>query len=389
MRVAVIAGWYPSEDDPVNGVFVREQALAVALQHDVSVVADDPSPARGLAPFRLIERDEDGLRTIRVIHRRPGMRWLGSLTFLLGVLAAVWRLARRGERPDVLHAHVYAAGLSAVAAGRLVGAPVVITEHLSLFRLGAVNGLDRIVARLAFAGADLVSPVSDELAGHLVRAGYRPRRMEVVPNVVDTHRFHPGDPEGAPAGRRLLSVGRLSQVKGTDVLLEAMAVIHPARPDVTLEIIGDGPDRAAYEARARELGLGDAVAFRGNRPPDEVAAAMRSADLLLLPSRTENLPCVAIEAAASGLRVIASDVGGTSEVVSPDVGLLVPAEDPATLAAATLEALDHGADAYDGGAAARLAGERFGAEAVARRWMQLYRTLPRRRRRLPSLSSRR
>ena len=386
MRVAVVAGWYPSEDDPVNGIFVREHALALALAHDVTVIADDTAPARGLAPFRLVERDEGGLRTIRVVHRRPRLGRLGSLTFLLGVLAAVARLARSGERPDVLHAHVYAAGLSAVAAGRLVAAPVVITEHLSLFRLGQVTGLDRVVARLAFAGADLVSPVSDELAGHLVRAGYRFRRIEVVPNVVDTGRFHPGEAE--PARRRLLTVGRPSQVKGTDVLLEAMAVIHPARPGVTLEIIGDGPDRAAYEARARDLGLGDAVRFRGNRPPEEVAAAMREADLLLLPSRTENLPCVAIEAAASGLRVIASDVGGTSEVVSPDVGVLVPAEDPATLAAATLEALD-GASAYDGDAAARLARERYGADAVARRWTELYRSLPRRRRRRSAPSSHR
>jgi glycosyltransferase involved in cell wall biosynthesis len=388
MRVAVIAGWYPSENDRVNGVFVREHALAVALQHDVTVIADESSPARGLAPFRLVERDEEGLRTIRVVHRRPWMRKLGSLTFALGVLVAVRRLARRGERPDVLHAHVYAAGLSAVAAGRLIGAPVVITEHLSLFRLGRVTGLDRIVAKLAFAGADLVSPVSDELAGHLLSAGYRARRIEVVPNVVDTRRFHPGERESGHAGLRLLSVGRPSPVKGTDVLLEAMAVIHPARPGITLEIIGDGPDRAAYEARALELGLGDAVRFRGSRPPDEVAAAMREADLLLLPSRTENLPCVAIEAAASGLRVIASDVGGTSEVVSPDVGVLVPAEDPATLAAATLEALDDGAGAYDAGTAARLARERFGAEAVARRWTELYRSLPRRRRRRTSPSSR-
>jgi glycosyltransferase involved in cell wall biosynthesis len=71
------------------------------------------------------------------------------------------------------------------------------------------------------------------------------------------------------------------------------------------------------------------------------------------------------------------------------VGILVPAEDPAMLAAATLEALDHAAGAYDGGAAARLAGERFGAEAVARRWTELYRSLPRRRRRRTSPSSRR
>src|SRR5688572_9248724 len=136
MRVAVIAGWYPSDLDPVNAVFVREHALALALEHDVTVVADDPSPARGIAPFRLVERDEQGLRTIRVVHRRPRMPRLGSLTFVLGVLAAVRRLAWRGELPDVLHAHVYAAGLSAVAAGRLFGVPVVITEHLSLFRLG-------------------------------------------------------------------------------------------------------------------------------------------------------------------------------------------------------------------------------------------------------------
>ena len=118
---------------------------------------------------------------------------------------------------------------------------------------------------------------------------------------------------------RLLNVAALAEKKGHRFLLEALAEL----PDATLEIVGDGELRADLEARVRELGLEDRVAFLGERPKHEVARLMREARLFVLPSLAENLPVVLIEAMASGLPSVATRVGGVPEMLGGDDGELV------------------------------------------------------------------
>lgn len=372
MRVLVVPKWYPWPDRPVLGSFCREHARALARRHDVVVLASDAVRSPGFPVFECSDAVEGELRTLRVRYRRPGFRPVGVGYQLAGMLIALRRLRLDGWRPDVVHAHVYSAGLPAVVLGRLTGARVVLSEHYTGFQRGLITGSDRFAARIAFRWADLVAPVSRDLARHVQALAPR-ARVRVVENVVDTDVFHPPrERRGqAPDGSaRLLTVAALVAKKGHADLLEALALL-PQHPKVTLELVGDGELRRELTEHARRLGLEAAVRFHGERSKLQVAELMRQADLFVLPSLFENLPCVLIEAMASGLPSVATAVGGVPDLVDEASGVLCPPHDPSALAAAISSALKRRGQ-VDPLTLASRAQRRFGYEAIERIWTQIY-----------------
>src|SRR5262249_12787849 len=138
-----------------------------------------------------------------------------------------------------------------------------------------------------------------------------------------------------PQASDLVFIGELRVLKGVDVLLAALAQL--AREGVTATIVGEGPDRTVFEAQASALGLARSVRFVGARP---ARAAFTLGRLLLVPSRAESLPYIVLEAAAAGVPLIATNVGGIPEIFGPDAADLVPPGDAAALARAIAAALD-------------------------------------------------
>jgi glycosyltransferase involved in cell wall biosynthesis len=367
-RVLVVPKWYPWPDRPVFGVFCREQARAVARTNEVAVIASDAVRSPGFAVYELSDGVEDGLRTLRVRYRRPRLRAAGMGFQLAGMLAALRRLRRDGFRPEVVHAHVYSAALPALVLARRCRAPLVVSEHYTGYRRGLVRGSDRWVARVGLGRADLLAPVSRDLARELrPLAPHTP--MRVVPNPVDTDLFHPPGRRTEDGPLRLLNVAWLAEKKGHAHLLEALARL--GRDDVALDVVGEGELRNALEKRARELGLAERVRFLGPRSHAEVAELMRGAHLFVLPSLYENLPVVLIEAMASGLPSVATRVGGVPELVDEQAGLLVPPADAAALADG-IEAMAARLGGVDPVALARRARERYGHEAVGGLWDDAY-----------------
>lgn len=141
---------------------------------------------------------------------------------------------------------------------------------------------------------------------------------------------------------------RMVEKKGLDTLVAAIGeLVAAGRDDVRLELIGDGPDRAALEAQIAGLGIGDRVVLRGGQPPSEVRATLRRAQVFALPAReardgdTDGLPVALLEAMAHGVAVIATPIAGLPEaVVDGETGLLVGPDDPAALAGAIARLLD-------------------------------------------------
>ncbi len=139
--------------------------------------------------------------------------------------------------------------------------------------------------------------------------------------------------------------------KGLDTLVAAIAeLVAAGRTDVRLEIIGDGPGRAALEAQIAELGVGDRVVLRGGQPPTEVRATLARAQVFALAAReardgdTDGLPVALLEAMAHGVAVVATPIAGLPEaVIDGETGLLVPPDDSAALAAAIARLLDDSA----------------------------------------------
>jgi glycosyltransferase involved in cell wall biosynthesis len=147
--------------------------------------------------------------------------------------------------------------------------------------------------------------------------------------------------DSEPRPLRLITVARLSREKGTDDLLRATAILRRAGAQVTLTVVGDGPERASLKGLASELGLDGKVEFTGFLSQGhELVAALDRADVFVLASHSEGLPHSVVEAMARALPVVATDVGGMPELLGDDAGVVVPSADPAALAGALAELAD-------------------------------------------------
>ena len=180
----------------------------------------------------------------------------------------------------------------------------------------------------AYDPVDLFVCPSQFMAAKMTEARVFPDRLRVLRNFVDAGAFKVKDQHGGP----ILYASRLSQEKGVDVLVEAMAFMAA---DARLDIAGDGPERPALEARAADVAPGR-IRFLGRRPKIEMAELMRAAAVVAVPSRCyENQPLTVLEAFAAGVPVVGSALGGIAELVVPgETGELVPPNDPQALARA-------------------------------------------------------
>jgi glycosyltransferase involved in cell wall biosynthesis len=204
--------------------------------------------------------------------------------------------------------------------------------------------------RVAYSFAHTVVANSRAAAAQL-RLEHVPRhKVAVVPNGLDSSLFTPR--AARPRLRTITVVANLRAEKGHDVLIDAAPDVLRRFPDARFEIVGDGPQRAALVDRARARGVDAAFTFRGHC--DDVPGCLREADVFVLPSRSEAFPNALVEAMAAGLPVVASAAGGIRELVDHDrTGILVPAGDPAALAAAICRLVSEPDTAARYGAAAR------------------------------------
>lgn len=373
MNVLFITASYPTAERPIDAIFVKEHARAAARHANVAVLHIDrvdnaprvPTPVRGSDP---------DFPTWRVAYRRKPE----AASYVANLVAAFRGYAhvrRAGFEPDVIHAHFFLTGVPAVVLGRLHRKPVVVTEHWSVFlpedpaSLGAPM---KRAARFAYEGAEIVLPVSEALRAGIVATTGADARFLVVPNAVDEELFSFAPRNGREDGvRRIVGVGDIYDVKGWDLLLDAVAELRTRRSDFRVEIVGEGPLEDAYRRRAAELRLDGVVTFLGFRPKRDVASIVRDSDLLVLPSRYDNSPCVIGEALSAGVPVVGTSVGGVPELVSEQDGLLARPRDPASIADQLERALDH-LDDFDRAAISRAAHARFGLEAIGRTLAEVY-----------------
>jgi glycosyltransferase involved in cell wall biosynthesis len=261
-------------------------------------------------------------------------------------------------RPDVIHGYLFGPNLFAALAGRLCGVPVIAVakRNVDAFETPRQVFIQRFAHRLATH----VTAVSEEVAASSVALGVPRSRITVIPNGVDVARFDGLDSAGdglglpgRPAGVPLIgSVGCLAPRKDYGTLLRALALLAGRGRDFRCAIAGDGPERAALEAQAREAGLASRIAFLGER--GDVDRLLPAFDVFTLSSREEGIPNALLEAMAAARPCVATRVGGNAEVLEDGrTGWLVPPRDPEALAAALGTALAHPGAAKSRGLAAR------------------------------------
>ncbi len=263
----------------------------------------------------------------------------GSLRYFAGALVffpKTVRFAQMMDRDEITHIHAHFASHPAAAAfviHRLTGIPYSFTAHGSdLHRdrhmLCEKTAEAAFVVTISHFNKQIFVDVCGESAHH---------KVQVIRCGVDTQVFQPRSPSSQPF--TICCIGTLHEVKGQTYLIEACQILKTRGIDFTCHFVGDGPDRDALTMQVAEAGLGEQVKFHGQKTRQEVIAFLREADVLVAPSvpsrdnRREGIPVVLIEAMASGVAVVASQLSGIPELVEHEVsGLLVTPGEPTAIA---------------------------------------------------------
>jgi glycosyltransferase involved in cell wall biosynthesis len=377
MRVVWITHNYPRRAGDLSGAFLHP--LAVALrQLDIDVRVVVPSDAGQGGRHAL-----DGVPVRRVRYASPAgerLAYGGTMANALRTPAGWWRLARlgralrRGARAELagaargqylVHAHWWIpAGLAAPP-----DVPMMLTSHGTDARLLDRFPISAIIARPVYRRARLVTTVSQALA----RTVERRTGVTVADDCVHPMPVVDAVRPWTDRSGGLVAIGRLTRQKRFALALDAFAALRASQPELTLTIVGDGPERAALQHQAAALGVTTAVRFTGTVDPERVPDLLASAVCCLMPARDEGFGLAAAEALMQGVPVVAcTDGGGLLDVVGASRGGRVVAPTAGAIATAAAELMasaDAAAAAHDAGRHWR---EQLSAACVADRCLDWY-----------------
>jgi glycosyltransferase involved in cell wall biosynthesis len=275
----------------------------------------------------------------------PKRRTMLSFQAAGQLIRMAWFIRR--QKIDVVHAHDLWGNLMAVPAAWLARAPVIISSQRNLATLWWYTPRRKKIIRRVHLLATFVIANSDASRRLLIEEFWIPsERVRVLHNGVDFERIatvHGNRRELFPGlasnAKLIINVANMnSNVKGQSVLIEAAMDVCTALPESKFVLVGDGPLRAQFEEQVRKLGIWDHFLFLGRRR--DVPEILSCGDLFVFPSFAEGLPNAVLEAAAAGLPIVATTVGGIPEIIEHGVaGLLVPPKNPQALCAALLQLL--------------------------------------------------
>ncbi len=387
-KVLVMSHSYPNNMLPLHGLWVERLVQHLKAGCDIKVIAPvQYCPPVPLLPeyyrrFRRIEA-RSWSEGVEVLHPRflvgPAMAFysLEAATYYLGVVRTIDRL-RRDFPFDLIHAHfTFPDGAVAARLSRRYSVPYIITEQSPWLPWMARPGLVRESSLWAARRSARVVAISQSVYHEIAELTGAPDKVVVIPDGVDGDAFTPGDSGDSWNPDQILFVGFINYVKGVDVLLRAMERLIQRRPGTRLVIVGGSYYRGKriLEDELRkmviDLGLTKWVHFAGTMPLPALVQKMRESAVLVLPSRSESFGSVLVEALACGTPVVATRCGGPEDIVTDEVGVLVPKEDPEALAGA-LEKVLASRGTYSPARLREHALGRFGWDTVARRYVDLF-----------------
>jgi teichuronic acid biosynthesis glycosyltransferase TuaC len=338
IRAAVVTHLYPTDVEPARGAAVYQHYLEFAKLADVSVfcVMPDYPDSRFLHPRTFQHRRACHLYAApegAIVHY-PALPWITRPLNGLNCARRLMPHLRRVHPDIILSTFLYPDGYAAVSCGRKLGIPVIVEGIGSDLR--RVKGYwARRWTRETIRNAHYLTTVSAELRRRAIEEfGADPGNVRVRRQGCDAEIFQPASRSAArlgleidPDAELIVFVGRLVEIKGLRELLDCLPGLISRHPRVQLACVGEGPLLQELQSRAQRSGMEGKIRFPGALPPKGVAEWMAASNLVCLPSYSEGLPNVVIEALASGRPVVASEVGGIPELIDSNCGFLVPAKD--------------------------------------------------------------
>lgn len=350
MKILGLTNLYPSPWLPLRGVFNKQLFEALARTDDVRLIVPiswtDELKTLGKTMCGLKAGRRSKLHSIDAEHPRylfpPKLfRRTYGRCFLKSIEGAFRRALDEFQPEVLLAAWAYPDGWAAVELGHRHGLPVVVKVHGSdVLLLSKIRGCRERLAQCV-SRADGLIAVSRDLATKAIELGADPSRVTTVYDGVDRTLFYPGDRLEARRQLKLagddpiiLFVGNLVPVKGIDVLLDACQRLALQGRRFHCYLVGQGPLRSELSGRIQQYRLSERVTLVGPRPHAELPNWYRAANVFVLPSRSEGVPCVLLEASACGTPCVASRVGGIPEISEWGAITLIQPDDAVALAEA-------------------------------------------------------
>lgn len=334
MKICINTSSFPKYDGDYAGAFVLELALALKQKgHEIIVLCPVPGSAdyereiKGIKIFRyryafpaswqcLVGA---GKPAVPLIKENPLLLFFVPFLLLSQFISLFFLVLK--EKPDAVNSHwLIPQGLITALVCFLLGKKHLMTLHSTDVYLASKLPFSSLLCRMAENSAKACFVTSGFVKARYERVLGRSSNAFIMPMGVDPAKFFPFGREKRDFNK-ILFIGRLHEIKGINYLIEAFVLLANELPDLKLEIAGDGEERAALESLVRKYALENRIQFSGFIPNNKLAAYYNSAACIAVPSllmpsgETEGMPVVIVEAMTCGIPVIASDVGGISDLV--------------------------------------------------------------------------
>ena len=321
-NVLFLSSWYPSRVHTTLGNFVRYHALAASKYNSINVlyiVADD-----NVKDYEIKYFQDHELKTTIVYFKRGIFKYLNY--FVAFTKGFHFVKEKNKLKFDIVHMNIMHPGIwQALYLKWRYKIPYVVSENWHGFQDLAkynLSFLEMKLIKLGFRFSSVISPVSKQLKNCMINANYQ-AKYQIIPNVVDTDKFHIGESDTNKNNFNFLHVSTLDDsIKNVSGIIDAFEKIK--HKNMVLKIIGDGPVDWIIK-KVSTLKTKNTIVVESEKTHDQIAEEMQKADVFVLFSNIENLPLVLIESISSGTPFIATKVGGIPELFNNELGRLVDA----------------------------------------------------------------
>lgn len=383
-NILFLSSWYPNRRASTFGIFVQRHAMSVSLYNNVAVLYACIDAELKSNTFEIEAKQNENIFEVIVYYKKVknNIPFFSSAIKLFRYLKAYFKgyahiQKHFGRKPDLLHLNViFPVGIFALLLNYLYSIPLVISEHWSGYMPEDDNykgSFMKWITSKCVSKAKSVMVISEQMKQSMLAHGLK-NNYFIVPNVVDTKLFFPNkELRKQKTFTKIIHVSSINdREKNISGILKSIKTLSKNRDDFSLDVIGDGYERAFFEKLADDYKINNKfVFFKGFKTPKEVAQLMRSSDFFLMFSNYEGLPCVLLEALACGLPVIASRTGGIPSIITEENGILIEVKNENALVDALIKMIDTH-HLYSSEKLSNYAAENFSYEKVGRQITEIY-----------------
>jgi glycosyltransferase involved in cell wall biosynthesis len=371
MNILILTHSYPDANYNWQGIFIKEQAEAISLNHDVTVVyfKVDYSHFSPFAKYHFSKRLTGNLTEYEVTIKKS-FPVISQIKYLYNTYRFLENEIFSNKEINIIHSHLsYPAGFLGTLIQKKKKIPNIITEHTWIDKYFRSH-IHKQCVLFALKRTSCVVSVSNALKTDIALYCHRP--VVVIPNVVVTEKF----PLSKTKTGKILNIGLLGGMgnkrKGLDILLTSASLLQ--NRNFFIHIGGDGILLNTYKMMAKDFGIEDKCKFYGDILPGDVVEFYSRLEVFVLASRDETFGVVVIEAMACGLPVIATRCGGPEEIITRETGVLVEKENPVELAKA-IDYISENIGLYDKPLIRKYAQERYDQKVFIESIAQLYKQI--------------